>query len=81
MNAALREELPGGGVRPADPACAQEWTQFFPLNREHLKRVSVLVGSKAVHLTVAIAQRLSRTGNLIQIHSDPQTFAAQLAKS
>jgi hypothetical protein len=57
---------------------SQEWTQFFSLNREHLKRVSVLVGSKAVHLTVAIAQHLSRTGNLIQIYSDPQTFTMQL---
>jgi hypothetical protein len=60
---------------------SREWTQFFSLNREHLKRVSVLVGSKAVHLTVAIAQHLSRTGSLIQIYSDPEIFAAQLAGS
>lgn len=138
MNAVVREELPDGDVRLADPACtflfhrlrpaallvtitghdrgqfgtrsldevrleilrhrplelfidaseavgatarvSEEWTRFFSLNREHLKRVSVLVGSKAVHLTVAIAQHLSRTGNLIQIYSDPETFTAQLGK-
>jgi len=32
-----------------------------------------------LHLTVAIAQHLSRTGSLIQIHSDPETFDARVA--
>lgn len=58
---------------------SQEWTRFFSLNREHLSRVSVLVGSKVVELTVAIAQHLSRTGNLIQIYSDAETFDARVA--
>lgn len=58
---------------------SDEWTHFFALNREHLRRVSVLVGSKVVHLTVAIAQHLSRTGELIQIYSDPETFGARVA--
>ena len=35
-----------------------------------IKRVSFLVGSKVVGLTVAIAHHLSRTGNLVQIYSD-----------
>jgi hypothetical protein len=58
---------------------SNEWTHFFALNREHLRRVSVLAGSRAVRLTVEIAQHLSRTGNLIQIYSDPETFDAQVA--
>ena len=57
---------------------SNEWTQFFALNRATLKRVSVLVGSKAVELTVAIAQHLSDTGRLVQIYSDPAVFAAYL---
>jgi hypothetical protein len=60
---------------------SKEWTQFFSLNREHLTRVSVLVGSKAIELTVAIAQHLSRTGNLLQIYSDRELFDARLAAS
>jgi hypothetical protein len=63
----------------ATVSVSEEWTRFFSLNREQLKRVSVLVGSEAVHLTVAIAQHLSRTGTLIQIYSDPATFDACLA--
>jgi hypothetical protein len=57
---------------------SKEWTQFFSLNREHLSRVSVLVGSRAIELTVAIAQHLSQTGNLIQIYTDRELFAARL---
>jgi hypothetical protein len=57
---------------------SREWTQFFSLNREQLKRVSVLVGSKAIELTIAIAQHLSQTGNLIQIYSDRDLFHARV---
>jgi hypothetical protein len=56
---------------------SEEWTRFFSENRKDLKRVNVLVGSKVVSLTVAIAQHLSRTGNLIQIYSDPESFEIQ----
>jgi hypothetical protein len=58
---------------------SKEWTHFFSLNREHLKRVSVLVGSKAIELTIAIAQHLSQTGNLIQIYSDPDLFFTRVS--
>ena len=59
---------------------SEEWTRFFELNQKNLKRVHVLVGSKVVYLTVAIAQHLSRTGNLIQIYSDPELFLVRLGK-
>jgi len=54
---------------------SRDWTRFFALNRDSLKRVSVLVSSKSVELTVAIAQHLSQTGKLIQIYSDAELFA------
>ena len=62
-------EAVGAAVSVSD-----EWTRFFSSHRGDLKRVHVLVGSKVLYLTVAIAQHLSRTGNLIQIYSDPETF-------
>jgi hypothetical protein len=58
-------------------AVSQEWTRFFALNRKDLKRVSVLVSSKSVELTIAIAKHLSETGNLIQIYSDASLFEAR----
>jgi hypothetical protein len=70
-----REAL-GPATRVSD-----EWTGFFARNRADLLRVHVLVGSKVVELTVAIARHLSRTGNLIQIYSDAELFASRLAVS
>lgn len=57
---------------------SDDWTRFFSVQRSRLRRVHVLAGSKAVKLTVAIAQHLSRTGDLIQIYSDPQIFDDRL---
>jgi hypothetical protein len=56
---------------------SRNWTRFFELNQKDLKRVSVLVSSKSVELTIAIAQHLSRTGKLIQIYSDREVFEAR----
>lgn len=62
----------------ATVSVSDEWTRFFAVQRTRLRRVHVLAGSKAVQLTVAIAQHLSRTGDLIQIYSDPQIFESRL---
>ena len=48
------------------------------MGSKELKRVSVLVGTAGVHLTVAIAQYFSKTGNLIQIYTDPEIFDERL---
>jgi hypothetical protein len=58
---------------------SEDWTKFISRRKDELGRVHVLAGSKMVELTVAIARHLSRTGNLIQIYSDPAIFEEQLA--
>jgi hypothetical protein len=63
----------------ATVSVSDEWTRFFATHQPRLRHVHVLAGSKAVQLTVAIAQHLSRTGELIQIYSDPALFEARLA--
>jgi hypothetical protein len=60
-------------------AVSREWARFFALNQNDLTRVSVLVSSRTVELTVAIAQHLSQTGKLIQIYTDADLYAARLA--
>jgi len=62
-------------------AVSREWTRFFKLNRKDLKRVSVLVGSRSVELTIAIAKHLSETGNLIQIYTDAALFESRKASN
>ena len=61
---------------PAVPV-SREWARFFANNAKDLKRVSVLVTSKTVQLTIAIAQHLSQTGKLIQIYTDAELFEAR----
>jgi hypothetical protein len=56
---------------------SREWARFFAKNAGDLKRVSVLVTSKTVELTVAIAQHLSQTGKLIQIYTDAELFGTR----
>ena len=57
---------------------SEDWTSFLSRHGTELAHVHVLVGSKMVELTVAIARHLSRTDRLIQIYSDPAVFEAQL---
>lgn len=60
---------------------SREWTHFFSTHRHKLKRVYVLVGTRAVELSVAIAQHLSQTGNLIQLYTDRLLFEERMAKA
>jgi hypothetical protein len=57
---------------------SEAWTRFFTANKDKLKRVHVLVSSEYIQLTVAIAQHLSGTGDLIKIHSTTAGFEAAL---
>ena len=57
---------------------SQQWTVWFRAHRDHLDRVSILVRSKYLRQTIAVAKELSRTGDLIVIYSDPDRFGAAL---
>ena len=56
---------------------SQDWTRFIALNQKDLKRVSVLVSSRSVALTMAIAQHLSNTGKLMQIYTDRELYESR----
>jgi hypothetical protein len=63
----------------AEPS--HDWRQFFSNNRQQLKRVSVLTGTRFVNLIVSIAQHLSQTGNLIHICPDRAAFDAAVQRA
>jgi hypothetical protein len=63
------------------PSVRNDWTRFFSSNRAHLSAVHVLTSSKAVHLSVAVAQHFSDTGNLIRLYSKAEVFEAKLASA
>jgi hypothetical protein len=60
------------------PSVRDDWTRFFASNRQNLTAVHVLTGSKAVQLSVAVAQHFSDTGNLIRLYSKAEAFEAKL---
>jgi len=68
-------------ARSVAPTVRDDWTRFFASNRSQLNAVHVLTSSKAVHLSVAVAQHFSDTGNLIRLYSKPETFDAKLAEA
>ena len=55
---------------------SEAWTRFLREEAAGLKRVSILAVTNFVHLTVSVAKLFSRTGDLIQIYSDPALFRA-----
>lgn len=54
----------------------ETWTAWLAAKRDLLERLIILIpeNSKLLHLTVSIAQHLSRTGNLIRICSNQAEF-------
>jgi hypothetical protein len=63
------------------PGVRSDWTSFLSSNRDDFRAVHVLTSSKAVHLSVAVAQHFSDTGNLIRLYSSPEAFESKLAAS
>jgi hypothetical protein len=63
-------------------AVMEMWTQWFANHRNNLKRVALLVPpeSRVLHLSVSIAQHLSRTGNLIRICGSADQFERLIAE-
>lgn len=60
---------------------SEAWTRFLNKEAPHFKRVSILAVSNFVHLTVSVAKLFSRTGELVQIYSDPGLFDAALERA
>ena len=52
-----------------------------PSRKGVMKLRRILAVSKFVHLTVSVAKLFSRTGELIQIYSDPRLFQAALDRA
>jgi hypothetical protein len=60
----------------------ETWTEWFAANRARLERVVILIPpeSTLLHLTVSIAQHLSRTGGLIRICGVVADFQATIGR-
>ena len=70
-----------GAIGPST-GVMEKWTAWLAANKHKLTKLDVLVPekSKLLHLTVSIAKHLSRTGDLIGIHSELEEFSALIAQ-
>lgn len=61
----------------------ETWTAWLAANRAKLEKLVVLIpeDSKLLHLTVSIAQHLSRVGNLLQICSTEAEFEGAMQRA
>jgi hypothetical protein len=68
-----------GTVRVSN-VVANRWTEWFEDRRDRLARVSVLVRSKTISLTMSIARHLSGTAGLFEVTSDRAAFERELVR-
>jgi hypothetical protein len=68
-----------GAVRVSN-VVADRWTEWFEAHRDKLARVSVLVRSKTMSLTMSIARHLSGTAGLFEVTSNSAAFERELAR-
>jgi hypothetical protein len=50
------------------------WSAWFQAHRDELTAVHVLSATPLVHLNVGLGRQLSRTGDLMRLHTDPAEF-------
>ena len=69
------------GVEGVVSRVREAWTEWLRLQQSGLTRVHMLTGgSRFVTTTVSVSKELSRTGEMIQIHTDPERFAEAIAR-
>lgn len=57
------------------------WTEWMRIHQAELTRVHMLASSRFVTTTVLISKELSRTGEMIRIHKDRETFDEAIAQA
>ena len=64
-----------GSIMSVDVTAA--WARFLEANRPGLRRVTTLATTKATTLAMGLVRYLSRTGDLMRIASDRETYEAR----
>jgi hypothetical protein len=80
-NSPLELFVDASDAHGATTEVSDAWTRFLNKEAGSLKRVTILAVSKFVHLTVSVAKLFSRTGDLIQIYSDPSLFHSAIKRA
>jgi hypothetical protein len=65
----------------ATQTVADHWSKWIQRHRSHLRRMSLLVSSKYVRMTVEVAKLFSRTGELMRIYTDAPAFSDAITQA
>lgn len=68
------------GVEGVISRVREAWTEWLRLHQPGLTQVHMLTGSRFVATTVSVSKELSRTGEMIRIHSERESFEQAIAR-
>jgi hypothetical protein len=74
----LRLFIDASEARGAASRASDDWTTWLRDNRASLGSVDIYVGSQIMYVIIAISKELSRTGNLIHLHTERRRFEEAL---
>ncbi|HEY0709166.1 MAG TPA: hypothetical protein VGG33_20320 [Polyangia bacterium] len=60
---------------------ADGWSAWIKRHRTRIRRMSLLVSSKYVQMTVEVAKLFSRTGDLMRVYTDAPAFSDAVSQS
>jgi hypothetical protein len=65
----------------ATQTVADGWSEWIKRHRARLRRMSLLVSSKYVEMTLEVAKLFSRTGDLMRIYTDAPAFSDAISQA
>lgn len=68
------------GVVAAAPTLTDAWTAWFRVNRQSLRRVTILTTSRLINAMASVVTMLSGTDELTRIYTEAEAFEQDLAR-
>jgi hypothetical protein len=65
----------------ATQTVADGWSAWIKRHKTRIRRMSLLVSSKYVQMTVEVAKLFSRTGDLMRVYTDAPAFSDAVSQS
>jgi hypothetical protein len=68
-------------VRGASIAVSGEWAKWLRSQKERLREISMLTGSRFIEVTADFVRRFANLQTVMRIYTEPEAFDAALAES
>ena len=81
QGAALHLFIDARDTRAASVEVSGDWALWLQKHRRELREVTMLTGSRFVHITADFVRRFAELGDLMRITTDPAAFDEALAEA